>query len=107
MLSITTRAGTSLCLSSSKLTYLRMDRKKIHPGGAEKHRTKKLKSIEVKAAKCAKLTDLFGAVTTPAAAGVSPGDKRGGPGPSQQTDAVSNVNLGLARLYFLDMSKTK
>ena len=84
-----------------------MDRNKKRLGGAEKHRTKKLKSLEVEAVKCAKLTDLFGAVTTPAAAAVSPGDERGGPGPSQQTDAVSNVSLGLARLYFLDMSKTK
>ncbi|CAB1434971.1 unnamed protein product [Pleuronectes platessa] len=39
---------------------------------------KKLKSLEVEAAKCAKLTDLFGAgFTSPAAAG-APGDERGG-----------------------------
>ncbi|CAB1457413.1 unnamed protein product [Pleuronectes platessa] len=41
---------------------LKMDNKSIkRPGGAEKHREKKLKSLEVEAAKCAKLTDLFGA----------------------------------------------
>lgn len=39
-----------------------MDRKRKRPGGAEKQRTKKLKSLKVEAAKCAKLTDLFGAV---------------------------------------------
>ncbi|CAB1420518.1 unnamed protein product [Pleuronectes platessa] len=39
---------------------------------------KKLKSLEVEAATCAKLTDLFGAgFTSPAAAG-APGDERGG-----------------------------
>ncbi|CAB1429997.1 unnamed protein product, partial [Pleuronectes platessa] len=41
---------------------LKMDNKsKKRPGGAEKHREKKPKSLEVEAAKCAKLTDLFGA----------------------------------------------
>ncbi|CAB1459108.1 unnamed protein product [Pleuronectes platessa] len=56
-----------------------MDNKsKKRPGGAEKHREKKPKSLEVEAAKCAKLTDLFGAgFTSPAAAG-APGDERGG-----------------------------
>ncbi|CAB1439947.1 unnamed protein product [Pleuronectes platessa] len=56
-----------------------MDNKsKKRPGGAEKHRKKKLKSLEVEAATCAKLTDLFGAgFTSPAAAG-APGDERGG-----------------------------
>ncbi|CAB1419105.1 unnamed protein product [Pleuronectes platessa] len=56
-----------------------MDNKsKKRPGGAEKHREKKLKSLEVEAAKCAELTDLFGAgFTSPAAAG-APGDERGG-----------------------------
>ncbi|CAB1438543.1 unnamed protein product [Pleuronectes platessa] len=51
---------------------------KKRPGGAEKQRRKKLKSLEVEAARCAKLTDLFGAgFTGPAAAG-APGDERGG-----------------------------
>ncbi|CAB1451252.1 unnamed protein product [Pleuronectes platessa] len=51
---------------------------KKRPGGAEKDREKKLKCLEVKAAACAKLTDLFGAgFTSPAAAG-APGDERGG-----------------------------
>ncbi|CAB1441707.1 unnamed protein product [Pleuronectes platessa] len=56
-----------------------MDNKsKKRPGGAEKHREKKLKSLEVEAATCGKLTDLFGAgFTSPAAAG-APGDERGG-----------------------------
>ncbi|CAB1431805.1 unnamed protein product, partial [Pleuronectes platessa] len=56
-----------------------MDNKsKKRPGGAEKHREKKLKSLEVEAAQCGKLTDLFGAgFTSPAAAG-APGDERGG-----------------------------
>ncbi|CAB1434163.1 unnamed protein product, partial [Pleuronectes platessa] len=58
---------------------LKMDNKsKKRPGGAEKHREKKPKSLEVEAAPCAKLTDLFGAgFTSPAAAG-APGDERGG-----------------------------
>ncbi|CAB1433622.1 unnamed protein product [Pleuronectes platessa] len=58
---------------------LKMDNKsKKRSGGAEKHRGKKPKSLEVEAAKCAKLTDLFGAgFTGPAAAG-APGDERGG-----------------------------
>ncbi|CAB1427953.1 unnamed protein product, partial [Pleuronectes platessa] len=58
---------------------LKMDNKsKKRPGGAEKHREKKPKSLEVEAATCAKLTDLFGAgFTSPAAAG-APGDERGG-----------------------------
>ncbi|CAB1450059.1 unnamed protein product [Pleuronectes platessa] len=43
-----------------------------------KHREKKPKSLEVEAATCGKLTDLFGAgFTSPAAAG-APGDERGG-----------------------------
>ncbi|KAL7398423.1 hypothetical protein ABVT39_009619, partial [Epinephelus coioides] len=64
-----------------------MDRKKKRPGGAEKQRTKKLNSLKVEAAKCAKLTDLFGAVvTTPA--GALLGDERGGPGQTQQWDPV-------------------
>ncbi|CAB1456157.1 unnamed protein product [Pleuronectes platessa] len=56
-----------------------MDNKsKKRPGGAEKQRRKRLKSLEVEAATCAKLTDLFGAgFTSPAAAG-APGDERGG-----------------------------
>ncbi|CAB1447284.1 unnamed protein product [Pleuronectes platessa] len=55
-----------------------MDNKsKKRSGGAEKHREKKLKSLWVEAAKCAKLTDLFGAGFTSPAAG-APGDERGG-----------------------------
>ncbi|CAB1414531.1 unnamed protein product [Pleuronectes platessa] len=59
---------------------LKMDiiKSKKRPRGAEKHREKKPKSLEVEAATCAKLTDLFGAgFTSPAAAG-APGDERGG-----------------------------
>ncbi|CAB1433017.1 unnamed protein product [Pleuronectes platessa] len=52
---------------------------------AEKHREKKLKSLEVEAAKCAKLTDLFGAgFTSPAAA---PGDERGGLDKDERVEA--------------------
>ncbi|KAF3854261.1 hypothetical protein F7725_022316 [Dissostichus mawsoni] len=55
---------------------LKMDKRKKRPGGAEKLRLKKLKSLEVEAAKYSKLTDLFGAgVTTPAGA-AAPGDER-------------------------------
>ncbi|CAB1455558.1 unnamed protein product [Pleuronectes platessa] len=53
----------------------------------QKHREKKLKSLEVEAAKCAKLTDLFGAgFTSPAAAG-APGDERGGLDNDERVDA--------------------
>ncbi|KAJ4932817.1 hypothetical protein JOQ06_029659, partial [Pogonophryne albipinna] len=53
-----------------------MDKRKTRPGGAEKLRLKKLKSLEVEAAKYSKLTDIFGAgVTTPASAAAS-GDER-------------------------------
>ncbi|KAI4800058.1 hypothetical protein KUCAC02_016595 [Chaenocephalus aceratus] len=38
-----------------------MDKRKKRPDGAEKLRLKKLKSLEVEAAKYSKLTDLFGA----------------------------------------------
>ncbi|CAB1460485.1 unnamed protein product [Pleuronectes platessa] len=51
---------------------------KKRPGGAEKHREQKLKSPEVEAAKCGKLTDLFGAGFTSQAAAGAPGDERGG-----------------------------
>ena len=73
-----------------------MDKRKKRPGGAEKQRTKKLKSLEVEAAKCAKLTDLFGAGVT------TPGDERGGLDDDERVEAdmVSNVSLGLARLHF-------
>ncbi|CAL8238027.1 unnamed protein product, partial [Boreogadus saida] len=55
---------------------LKMENRKKRPGGAEKMRLKKLKSLEVEAAKCSKLTDLFGAgVTTPACA-AAPEDER-------------------------------
>ncbi|CAB1420991.1 unnamed protein product [Pleuronectes platessa] len=48
---------------------------------------KKLKSLEVEAAKCAKLTDLFGAgFTSPAAAG-APGDERGGLDKDERVEA--------------------
>ncbi|CAL8366268.1 unnamed protein product [Boreogadus saida] len=55
---------------------LKMENRKKRLGGAEKMRLKKLKSLEVEAAKCSKLTDLFGAgVTTPACA-AAPEDER-------------------------------
>lgn len=52
-----------------------MENRRKRPGGAEKVRNKKLKSLEAEAAKCSKLTDLFRA-------------------------GVSNVSLGLAKLHF-------
>ncbi|CAB1441392.1 unnamed protein product [Pleuronectes platessa] len=64
---------------------------KKRPGGAEKHREKKLKCLEVEAAKCGKLTDLFGAgFTSPAAAG-APGDERGGLDNDERVEA--NMDL--------------
>ncbi|CAB1413464.1 unnamed protein product [Pleuronectes platessa] len=55
-----------------------MDNKSKNARVALRSIGKKLKSLEVEAAKCAKLTDLFGAgFTSPAAAG-APGDERGG-----------------------------
>lgn len=66
-----------------------MDKQKKRPGGAEKMRRKKLKSLEVEAAKCSKLTDLFGAgVTTPAGAAAlgDDDDER------VEADVVSNVS---------------
>ena len=75
-------------------TELNMDKRKKRPAGAEKLRLKKLKSLEVEAAKCSKLTDLFGAgVNTPAGA-AAPGDER------VEAYMLSNVSLGLARLHF-------
>lgn len=73
---------------------LKMVKRKKLPGGAEKLRLKKLKSLEVEAAKYSKLTDLFGAgVTTPAGAAAL-GDER------VEAYMVSNVCLRLARLHF-------
>lgn len=69
MLSITTQIGTNrhAATPAPAATELKMDKRKKLPGGAEKLRLKRLKSLEVEAAKCSKLTDLFGAgVTTPA-----------------------------------------
>ena len=82
-----------------------MDKRKKCPGGAEKQLLKKLKSLEVEASKCAKLTDLFGAGTTkpPAATGAAaPGDDGGGPNDDERvkTDTVNNVSLRLAGLNF-------
>ena len=48
-----------------------------NPGGVEKHRERKLRSLELEAAQCLKLTDLCGA-GSPAAAAGAPGDERGG-----------------------------
>ncbi|CAL8391959.1 unnamed protein product [Arctogadus glacialis] len=63
-------------MGRSRGTELKMESRKKRPGGAEKMRLKKLKSLEVEAAKCYKLTDLFGAgVTTPACA-AAPEDER-------------------------------
>ena len=70
-----------------------MENRKKHPGGAEKMRLKKLKSLEVEAAKCSKLTDLFGSGVTTSACAAAPGRRaRGG--------IYGNVSLGLARLHF-------
>ncbi|CAL8279623.1 unnamed protein product [Arctogadus glacialis] len=63
-------------MGRSRGTELKMENRKKRPGGAEKMRLKKLKSLEVEAAKCSKLTDLFGAgVNTPACA-AAPEDER-------------------------------
>ncbi|CAB1447209.1 unnamed protein product [Pleuronectes platessa] len=52
---------------------------------------KKLKSLEVEAATCAKLTDLFGAgFTSPAAAG-APGDERGGLDNDERVEADMDI----------------
>ncbi|KAF3853979.1 hypothetical protein F7725_014667 [Dissostichus mawsoni] len=82
VLSITTqtRVGRDLMawagVAGRAAAELKMDKRKKRPGGAEKLRLKKLKSLEVEAAKYSKLTDLFGAgVTTPAGA-AAPGDER-------------------------------
>ena len=71
-----------------------MENRKKRPGGAEKMRLKKLKSLEVESAKCSKLTDLFGSGVTTSACAAAPGDERG------EAYMVSNVSLGLARLHF-------
>ena len=65
-----------------RVRNLKMGKRKKRPGGAEKQRLKKLKSLEVEASKCAKLMDLVGAGTTnlPAATGAAaPRDEGGGP----------------------------
>ncbi|CAB1418368.1 unnamed protein product [Pleuronectes platessa] len=79
-----------------------MDNKsKKRPGGAEKHREKKLKSLEVEAARCAKLTDLFGAgFTSPAAAG-APGDERGGLDNDERVEADMVMLVGGASATYL------
>lgn len=70
------QGGRHLMVWAGVGTELKMDKRKKRPDGPEKLRLKKLKSLEVEAAKCSKLTDLFGAwVTTPAGAAAS-GDER-------------------------------
>ena len=67
-----------------------MGKRKKRPGGAEKQRLKKLKSLEVEASKCAKLMDLVGAGTTnlPAATGAAaPRDEGGGPDDDEWVEA--------------------
>ncbi|CAB1447212.1 unnamed protein product [Pleuronectes platessa] len=85
-----------------------MDNKsKKRPGGAEKHREKKLKSLEVEAAKCAKLTDLFGAgFTSPAAAG-APGDERVGLDNDERVEAdmVDHLTCESLRSCFPDTGR--
>ncbi|CAB1433171.1 unnamed protein product [Pleuronectes platessa] len=91
------------------LAYRASSRWAVDPMWAGLHREKKPKSLEVEAAKCAKLTDLFGAgFTSPAAAG-APGDERGGLDNDERVEAdmVRNAGLGLAGLHFCSMSKTK
>ncbi|CAB1435719.1 unnamed protein product [Pleuronectes platessa] len=87
---------------------LKMDNKsKKRPGGAEKHRRKKLKSLWVEAATCAKLTDLFGAgFTSPAAAG-APGDERGGLDNDERVEAdmVDHLTCESLRSCFPDTGR--
>ncbi|CAB1449192.1 unnamed protein product [Pleuronectes platessa] len=73
------------------------------------HREKKLKSLEVEAAKCAKLTDLFGAgFTSPAAAG-APGDERGGLDNDERVEAdmVDHLTCESLRSCFPDTGGTE
>ncbi|KAI4809931.1 hypothetical protein KUCAC02_018786 [Chaenocephalus aceratus] len=77
VLSITTqtRVGRDLMAwagwAAAAAAELKMDKRKKRPGGAEKLRLKKLKSLEVEAAKYSKLTDLFGAGRCCCAGGTS------------------------------------
>ena len=77
-------------LRNCRVRNLKIDQMKKRPAGAEKQRLKKLKSVEVEASKCAKLTDLFGAGTTnpPAATGAAaPGDEGGRPDDEERVEA--------------------
>ncbi|CAB1419012.1 unnamed protein product [Pleuronectes platessa] len=68
---------------------------------------KKLKSLEVEAAKCAKLTELFGAgFTSPAAAG-APGDERGGLDNDERVEAhmVDHLTCESLRSCFPDTGR--
>ena len=91
-------------LRNCRVRNLKIDQMKKRPAGAEKQRLKKLKSVEVEASKCAKLTDLFGAGTTnpPAATGAAaPETREEDPMmKSEWRQTVSNVSLGLARIHF-------
>ncbi|CAB1433808.1 unnamed protein product [Pleuronectes platessa] len=76
----------------------------VDPMWAGLHRGKKLKSLEVEAAKSAKLGDLFGAgFTSPAAAG-APGDERGGLDNDEQVEAdmVDHLTCESLRSCFPD-----
>lgn len=57
-------------IERSKCPYVEMDRPKPqkHKGGAAKLREKKLKSLQVDAAKCAKITNMFASTNSTAAA---------------------------------------
>lgn len=65
-----------------------MDKGKKRKGGAEKARIKKLKSLQEEAAKCSKITDLFGRGVGRRAA-TSEGDGAG----ADVAGAVANVNV--------------
>ena len=55
----TNQGGRDLMVWAVVGTELKMDKRKKHPGGTEKLRLKKLKSLEVEAAKCSKLSPIW------------------------------------------------
>ncbi|CAB1435201.1 unnamed protein product [Pleuronectes platessa] len=71
------------------------------------HREKKLKSLWVEAAKCAKLTDLFGAGFTSPAAAAAPGDERGGLDNNERVEAdmVDHLTCESLRSCFPDKGR--
>ncbi|CAB1440111.1 unnamed protein product, partial [Pleuronectes platessa] len=94
----TGHAGVSCSGSTAKETLVERD--DAAPASVQRISLKtglrSVDSLEVEAAKCAKLTDLFGAgFTSPAAAG-APGDERGGLDNDERVEAdVIQVELAL------------